>query len=84
MKKYSFEIEEQVRYRHSITIETELEESEVSSLLDAFDSYAVHMCMGLHDMGYFFEEKGIKVVEICEDEDGEVSDIESSCLEETE
>lgn len=82
MKKYSFGVEEQVAYRHQITIETELEEGEVLSLLDTFDFHARHMCMGVNDMKYFFEERGIKVTDICEDTDGEVNDVESYDFEE--
>lgn len=82
MKKYSFGVEEQITYRHKIEIETELEENEVLRLLDEFDLNARHMCMGINDMKYFFEERGIKVTEICKDVDGDIKDVESYDFEE--
>ena len=71
--KFKLDIVETIRFTHTIIVEANTEE-EVDSLCEEVDNIGTAGC--LDDYCYELEKLGIKVLEQCEDEFGDIDEIE--------
>lgn len=80
--RYKLNIDQEIRYSHEVTIETDVSENELDKMLDEFEREASCMEYYLGDLIYALEKKGFKIIDTCEDEDGRVDNIECTDYEE--
>ena len=74
MKKFKIEVEETRTFRHSFVIEAEKEE-DVNSIIEDIESGGT-ILMDYSDYDLALSEKNCNVVESCEDQDGDLNEIE--------